>query len=427
MNYYETIAWLYSFEKFGIKLGLDRIKYICKELGDPQNSYKCIHVAGTNGKGSVCRFLQSILTTGGYKTGVYTSPHLQRFSERFIIDNKEISESDVVLLANKIKPIIDEMSKKDNTPTFFEIVTAIAFLYFKEKKVDYAVIEVGLGGRFDATNVIEPLLSIITNVTLEHQDILGHTIEDISYEKAGVIKNKIPVITAAKNSALNIIKQVANGKNAPIKIIYETSWKKNKGGVNWQEFLISGSLKEYNVKTTLLGEHQGENIALTIAAIEKLQMIGMYLTDETIIQGIEKAVNPGRMEIVGFEPLIILDGAHNVDGAHYLKKTLDDDFVYNKLIIVLGILSDKNVKEMLEIMAPIGDIIVATKSQNKRSTEPTKLIEMIQKLNLKNQIFVKNTVYEAVKYALSIAKKDDIICVTGSLFTVGEARDHLVK
>ncbi len=427
MNYYETITWLYSFEKFGIKLGLDRIKYICKELGEPQNNYKCIHVAGTNGKGSVCRFLQSILTIGGYKTGVYTSPHLQRFSERLIIDNKEISEPDVVLLANKIKPIIEQMSKKENTPTFFEIVTAMAFLYFKEKKVDYAVIEVGLGGRFDATNIIEPLLSIITNVTLEHQDILGHRLEDISYEKAGVIKNKIPVITAAKNSALNIIKQVANEKNAPIKIIDETSWKKNKGGVNWQEFLISGSLKEYNVKTTLLGEHQGENIALTIVAIEKLQMNGMYLTDEAIIQGIEKAVNPGRMEIVSFEPLIILDGAHNVAGAHYLKKTLGNDFVYNKLIIVLGILSDKNVKEMLEIIAPLGDIIVATKSQNKRATEPTKLREMIQKLNLKNQIFVKNTVYDAVEYALSIAKKDDIICITGSLFTVGEARDHLVK
>ncbi len=427
MNYDDTITWLYSFEKFGIKLGLDRIKFICKKLVNPQNSYKIIHVGGTNGKGSVCRFLQSILTTSGYKTGVYTSPHIQRFSERFIIDNKEISDSDVVLLVKKIKPIIDEMIKKENTPTFFEIVTAMALLYFKEKKVDFAVIEVGLGGRFDATNMVEPILSIITNVTLEHQDILGHKIQDIAFEKAGIIKNKISVITASKDTALEVIKKIAVEKDAPITIIDVMSWKKIKGGVDWQEFLISGSLKEYFVKTSLIGEHQGENIALTIEAIEKLQMRGVYITDEAITKGLEKTVNPGRMEIIGFEPLIILDGAHNIAGVSSLKQTLKNDFVYNKLILVLGIISDKNVKGMLEIIAPICDVIITTKSQNKRATEPIKLKEITEKLNFKNQVIVKNKVDEAVKYALSIAKKDDLICITGSLFTVGEARDYLVK
>jgi dihydrofolate synthase/folylpolyglutamate synthase len=427
MNYNETINWLYSFEKFGIKLGLERIKFLCKELGDPQNSYRIIHVGGTNGKGSVCRILQSILTTSGYKTGVYTSPHIQRFSERFIIDNKEISETEVVLLVEKIKPIVEKMIKKDNTPTFFEIITAIAFLYFKEKKVDFAVIEVGLGGRFDATNIVEPKLSVITNVTLDHQDILGRKIEDIAFEKAGIIKNKIPIITASEGSALEVIKKVADEKEAIITIIDGDCWKKTKGGVDWQEFLINGSLKEYNVKTSLLGKHQGENIALAIAVIEKLQMNGVYITDEAIFEGIEKAVNPGRMEIVGFEPLIILDGAHNIAGVYFLKKTLEDDFVYNKLIFVIGILSDKNVKEMLEILIPIGDVIITTKSQNKRATEPDKLKGIVKKLNFKNQVVTKNKVCEAIKYATSIAKKDDLICVTGSLFTIGEARDYFVK
>jgi dihydrofolate synthase/folylpolyglutamate synthase len=427
MNFDETITWLYSFEKFGIKLGLERIKFLCKELGDPQNSYRIIHVGGTNGKGSVCRILQSILTTSGYKTGVYTSPHIQRFSERFIIDNKEISETEVVLLVEKIKPIVEKMIKKDNTPTFFEIITAIAFLYFKEKKVDFAVIEVGLGGRFDATNIVEPKLSVITNVTLDHQDILGRKIEDIAFEKAGIIKNKIPIITASEGSALEVIKKVADEKEAIITIIDGDCWKKTKGGVDWQEFLINGSLKEYNVKTSLLGKHQGENIALAIAVIEKLQMNGVYITDEAIFEGIEKAVNPGRMEIVGFEPLIILDGAHNIAGVYFLKKTLEDDFVYNKLIFVIGILSDKNVKEMLEILIPIGDVIITTKSQNKRATEPDKLKEIVKKLNFKNQVVTKNKVCEAIKYATSIAKKDDLICVTGSLFTIGEARDYFVK
>ncbi|MCK5636678.1 MAG: bifunctional folylpolyglutamate synthase/dihydrofolate synthase, partial [Thermoplasmatales archaeon] len=197
MNYEETIEWLYSFEKFGIKLGLERITHICKKLGNPQKNYKVIHVGGTNGKGSVCRFLQSILTLNGYKVGVYTSPHLQRFTERFIIDNNEMLKGDVVKLIEKIKPIIDDMLKKENTPTFFEIVTAMAFLCFKDKNVDFAIVEVGLGGRFDATNIVEPIVSVITNVSLEHQDRLGDKIDDIAFEKAGIIKDNIPVITGA--------------------------------------------------------------------------------------------------------------------------------------------------------------------------------------------------------------------------------------
>lgn len=427
MNYDETISWLYSFDKFGIKLGLDRVKFLCDKLGNPQNSYKIIHVGGTNGKGSVCRFLQSILTTSGYKTGVYTSPHIQRFSERFIIDYKEISDSEVVLLVKKIKPIVDKMNENGDTPTFFEIATAMAFLYFKEKNVDFAVVEVGLGGRFDATNIIKPVISIITNVSLDHQDILGYKIEEIAFEKAGIIKNKIPIITAVKNSALEMIKKVANEKNAPITIIDNNSWKKTKSEVDWQEFLINGSLKEYNVKTTLLGVYQGENIALSIAAIEKLQMSGVYITDDAITEGIEKTVNPGRMEVLGFKPLIILDGAHNIAGISSLKNTLKNDFVFEKLILVIGILSDKNIKEMLEIITPFTDVIITTKSQNKRAAEPNKLKDILEKINFKKQIIVKEKVHDAVKHALSIAKKDDLVCVTGSLFTVGEARDYFLN
>ncbi|MDH7506871.1 MAG: folylpolyglutamate synthase/dihydrofolate synthase family protein [Candidatus Thermoplasmatota archaeon] len=427
MNYDETITWIYSFDKFGIKLGLDRIKILCDKIGNPQNGYKIIHVGGTNGKGSVCRFLQSILTTSGYKTGVYTSPHIQRFSERFIIDFKEISDSDVVILVKKIKPIVEEMIEKGDTPTFFEIVTAMAFLYFKEKNVDFAVVEVGLGGRFDATNIVKPMVSVITNVMLEHQDILGHKVEEIAFEKAGIIKNKIPVITAAKDSALEVIKKVADEKDAPVTIVDNNSWKKIKTNVDGQEFLINGCLKDYKVKTSLLGNHQGENIALSIVVIEKLQMDGIYITDEAITEGIEKTVNPGRMEVLGFKPLFILDGAHNIAGIASLKNSLENDFVYNKLILVMGILSDKNIKEMLEIIVPIADIVITTKSQNKRAAEPVKLKEMIEKLNFKNKVFVKEKVHGAVKHALSIAKKDDLICVTGSLFTVGEARDYLLN
>jgi len=423
MNYKETIDWLYSFEKFGIKLGLDRITHICKKLGDPQKKYKIIHVGGTNGKGSVCRLLQSVLTLNGYKVGVYLSPHLQRFSERFIIDNNEISNKDVVKLVEKIKPIIEEMTKKDNTPTFFEIVTAIAFQYFKDKKIDYAVIEVGLGGRYDATNIVDPLATVITNVSLEHQNILGKTIEELAYQKAGIIKDGVPLITAASNKALEVIQKVAKEKKSSLMVIDNNFWKKISGSVDWQEFLIKGSLKDYNLKTSLGGIFQGENIAVTIATIETLQMNGVYITDNSINDGIEKTTNPGRMEIAGFEPLILLDGAHNTAGINFLKTSLEKDFVYERLILVIGILSDKNIQEMLDIIIPIADVIIVTKSHNDRACSPTKLKEMI----CKKEVIVKDEIADAINYAKNIAKKNDLICITGSLFTVGEARDYLFK
>ena len=423
MNYKETINWLYSFEKFGIKLGLERIKYICKKLGDPQKKYKTIHVGGTNGKGSVCRLLQSVLTLNGYKVGVYLSPHLQRFSERFIIDKEEISNEDIVKLVEKIKPIIEEMTKKDNTPTFFEIVTAMAFQYFKDNKVDFAVIEVGLGGRYDATNIVDPIATVITNVSLEHQNILGKTVEEIAYQKAGIIKGGVPLITAASTKALEVIQKVAKEKKSPLIVIDNSFWKKNCGSVDWQEFQIKGFLKDYNVKTSLGGIFQGENIAVTLATIENLQMNGVYITDSSISEGIEKTTNPGRMEIAGFEPIILLDGAHNTSGISYLKTTLEKDFVYEKLILVIGILSDKNILEMLNIITPISDTIIVTKSHNDRACSPNKLKEMISK----KEVIVKEEIADAIDYAKKIAKKNYLICITGSLFTVGEARDYLFK
>jgi len=423
MNYKETIGWLYSFEKFGIKLGLERIAHICKKIGDPQKKFRVVHVGGTNGKGSVCRFLQSILTLNGYKVGVYTSPHLQRFSERFVIDDKEISEKEVVSLVEKVKPIIDEMVKDNNTPTFFEIVTAMAFQYFSDEHVDFAIVEVGLGGRFDATNIVNPIITIITNVSLEHQNVLGEKIEDIAFEKAGIIKENVPLITGTSGKSIDVVEKITKEKKSPLTLINDSSREKIGGGVDWQEFLIKGSLKEYNVKTSMVGKFQGENIALTLATIETLQMNGVYITDESIIDGIEKTMNPGRMEIVGFEPIILLDGAHNIAGMESLKKTIEADFVYEKLILVLGILSDKNIQEMLDIITPIADIIIVTKSHNKRAAKPSDLKKMI----CEKKVVVKNEISDAIDYARKVAKKQDLICITGSLFTVGEAKDYLQK
>ncbi|MEA3458005.1 MAG: folylpolyglutamate synthase/dihydrofolate synthase family protein [Candidatus Thermoplasmatota archaeon] len=426
MDCNETLNWLYDFQKFGINLGLKRIGYISKELGNPHKNYKVIHVGGTNGKGSVCRFLESILTSAGYKVGVYTSPHLQHISERIMIGNKRISDEKLVSLAHNVKPIINMMVKNNDPPTFFEIITAMAFQYFSDENVDFAVMEVGLGGRYDATNIVDPMVSIITNVSLDHQNILGKNVKDIASEKAGIIKNNVPIVTAAKEDSLKIIENVANDRNAPIYQVEDKKWKRlnhNQGG---QEFYINGSLKDYSVRTQMLGEHHGENIALTIAAIENLQMSGVYIIDTNILDGIEKTFNPGRMEIVGYNPVILLDGAHNKAGMESLGDSIKNDFEYDKLTLVLGILSDKDILSMLPTIVPLADIIITTKSNNNRACEPSDLKGMITKVDNKKKVVVKEKIKDAIDYAKSISKKKDLICITGSLFTVGEAKDYLV-
>jgi dihydrofolate synthase/folylpolyglutamate synthase len=419
MIYNQAIEWINSFEKFGIKLSLDRISYISKKLKNPHKDYPIIHVAGTNGKGSVCRFMQSILSAEGYKTGLYTSPHLQTFSERITINDKQITKKEIVDLVTKLKPIVQKMK---DPPTYFEIVTAMAFLYFSDEKVDYAIIEVGLGGRFDATNIVSPILTIITNVSLDHQDRLGKTIKKIAFEKAGIIKEKVPIITAAEKRALEVIKDISDKKDTQLLVIDKTNYRRISGSFDWQEYKIKGQLKQYSVITHLPGIFQGMNIALAINAIEQLQMNGVFISEKSINIGIENTKNPGRMEIVSTEPIILLDGAHNITGIKALEQTIKKDFVYDKLILIIGILADKNIKKMLKEIIPIADEIIVTQSKNKRAMDAEKLNDLIKN---KKSIF-KKEISEAIKYSKEIAKKNDLICITGSLFTVGEAKNHLI-
>lgn len=423
MNYKDAIDWISSFQKHGMKLGLERIRYICKKLGNPQDNYYIIHVGGTNGKGSVCKFIGSILTSAGYKVGIYTSPHLQRFSERFVINDQEISKSDIICLVEIIKPIVEEMIRKGENATYFEIVTAMVFQYFSSQKVDFALIEVGLGGRFDATNIVKPSLTIITNVSLEHQDVLGEDIGKITYEKAGIIKKNIPIITAAKDDAFQIIKEKSKKKNSDLILVDYDRWEK-KGK---QDYIIHGLLKDYNVKSKMMGEFQGDNIALSIIAIEKLQMKGVFITDDNIREGIINTENPGRIDVISTYPSIILDGAHNISAMEALKNTIENDFEFDKLILIIGILKDKNIDEMLEIIIPITDVVITTKSDNMRAIDPSTLKEKIKKVDPGKNLFSFNEIEKAIDYANNLVKKDDIILITGSLFTVGNARDYLIK
>ena len=426
MNFEESIDWLYSFKQYGSKLGLERISLLMKLLKNPQNNIKIVHVTGTNGKGSVCKYLGSILQKAGYKVGIYISPHLERFSERIVVDDREISDEEVIMLVEKIKPVVDDMISDSNTPTFFEIVTAMAFLFFSDSYVDFAVVEVGLGGRFDATNVVIPVVSVITNISLEHTARLGEDVKSIAFEKAGIIKNNVPVVTAVKDDAKGVVEKTAEEKNAQVICIDKNSWKRLSHTIQYQEFLVYGILNEYTVKTSMLGKYQGENIALAVNAAEQLQMNGTYLTDNNIIDGISTAFNPGRMEIISEEPTILLDGAHNPAGMQMLKKTLNEDFEYKKLILVVGILKDKDLQRMLTTIS-VSDVVIVTKSKNTRACEPTTLKDRIKEIGYTKDLFVEKSLPKAINHAKLMADKKDVICISGSLFTVGEARSYFAK
>jgi len=408
-------AWLHNLEKFGMKLGLERISLLLDALGNPHCSFTSVHIAGTNGKGTVSHLIGNMLQAEGYKTGVYTSPHLQEFSERIMINNVPISNRDVTRYAKIVK---SAMEMHNISATFFEVVTAVALLYFHHHKVMFAVIETGLGGRLDATNIINPVLSIITNVTREHSDVLGDTIEKIAGEKAGVIK-QVPVITAAVEPALSVIKKIVQKKDTSLIVIGEdVTWRP----VEPYHFSITAR-NTYSVRTSMMGEYQGENIALAIAAGECLN-----LSKRSILEGIHKTRLPGRLEIIGNNPLILLDGAHNPAAMEQLKKTLLSYLHFHRLVLVLGILKDKDISSMICHLAVIGDYFILTESSNPRACPVDQLMDIAQKIISPRKVIIpEKNISKALEKALGIATKNDLICITGSLFTVGEARSYFAN
>ncbi len=416
------IEWLQQFKPYGIKLGLDRIKYIVDKLGNPERRYRNIHVAGTNGKGTVCRLLSNILLEDGYHVGLYTSPHLYDIRERFIVDNKIIEEEKLLEVISIVKPVVDKLIQKKIYPTYFEVTTAIAFQYFSMEDVDIAVIEVGMGGRFDATNIMTPMVSIITNISLDHQQFLGETIEEIAFEKAGVIKNGIPVITAADKKALKIIEKTVIEKNSPLRYIKKDYIRRISKNIDRQIFHIELE-RDYTIETSLLGSQQGENIAIVLAAIEELRKQGLKISDESIKNGIKKTNTPGRMELISRKPLILLDGAHNIAGIKVLKENLMD-FNYDRLILVFGVLKDKNYSDMIDIISENADIIILTQPDTSRASPVNSIIKLIDETK---KVYVTTKVRDAVDQALKVVGKKDMICITGSLYTVGEAREILMR
>ena len=424
MNYQEALSYINDKDKFGSRLGLSSIGSLLEILGNPQIGLKYLHVAGTNGKGSTSSYLANILQTAGYKVGLYTSPFLERFNERIQINGVDISDESLGRITALVKDAADSMVEQGlEHPTTFEILTAIAFIYYQEEATDYVVLEVGLGGRFDSTNIIDSsLVSIITTLDYDHIVELGDTLGKIAYQKAGIIKENGLVVSypQAEEAAL-VIKEVSAEKNAELFFSPNNTIKIKEEN----EF---GSIFDYNfdnhklddLKISMIGEYQIYNASLAVTALLVLRDKGLLkITDEEIRNGLSKTKWKGRLEVLKRNPTFLIDGAHNVQGINQLAKGLEL-FDYDKLILGIGILKDKDVDHMIAKLAPMADIIVVTEVKMPRKLEAEKLAIEIKKYN--DNVYVEKEVKDAINKAIELASEKDIIVFGGSLYLIGEVR-----
>ena len=413
--YTECLDSMFSMRRFGIILGLSTISNILEGLGNPQNTFSAIHIAGTNGKGSIASTLATILQQAGYRVGLYTSPHLIRFNERICVNGQPISDDAVVTSWEAVKSV----HHGDREPTFFEFSTAMAFFEFGRQGVDYAVIETGMGGRMDATNVVSPVVSIITNISLEHKTYLGDTIAAITGEKAGIIKPGIPVVTGvSQKSAREVIEQAAAEQSAPVYMKGRDFRVRRNGDDRFSYWGIDHRWP--GMRTGLVGSHQVDNAALTLAACEVLMRSGIEVTRANIQAGLILNHWPGRLEVVSEKPFMILDGAHNLMAARRLSRYLQDTLAGRHITMVAGILDDKPYEAILkDLVAPCERLII-TRAKIDRSL-PAKTLEAAAR-PLISDIEIVDDVGDAVRHAIATSKPDDAICIAGSLYVVGEAK-----
>lgn len=419
----KILNYLYNLNP-GTKFGLETTRQMLHCLNRPEKKFKSIHIAGTNGKGSTAAFIAQILQEAGYKVGLYTSPHLIRFNERIKINNEEITDEELIKLTKEIKELIEKQGLK---PTFFEFTTVLAFLCFARQKVDFAVIEAGMGGRLDATNVIHPELSIITNISFDHQPHLGNTLEKIAREKAAIVKEKNWLITGEKKkSLLKIFHQECRKKKAKMLQVNKLIRAKIISSNLQEQLFRTKGIINSTFRIKLLGEHQADNALLAIIAAKQL---GISLKDTK--KGLEEARWPGRLEIIRQKPLVIVDGAHNVAGMKTLRKflyKLPDKLPYKlshklprklarRKILILGIAKDKEIPKMISLIVPLADEVILTQGNFKPAPLPL-LEKEARKYTQKIKKYPK--VKEAIKWAGKKAKKDDLIVVTGSLYMVGD-------
>lgn len=413
LNYNEAIRFLESLPHKKVKPGLKRMEFLLKELGNPHQLLKTVHVGGTNGKGSVTQMLSSIFKTAGFKTGTYTSPHLISYQERIKINDEWITKEEFASLVSKLVPIIEKM---EEVPSTFEALTAMAFLYFHDQKVDLAVIEVGLAARFDATNVLKPLLCIITNVERDHLDLMGPGLEEIAWEEAGIVKEKTPLVSGEhKKRPLKVIVEECSLKGAKL---FKADVKVKRKSINWeyQELEVGGLGK---VKLKLLGEYQADNLAVVVKALEVLKREwNISIDDEAAVKGLEIARWPGRFEVINKKPYIIVDGAHNPHGCRALRRTIRMLSGGMRRWLLFGVLADKEVELMCRILFPEFDEIILTEPKSFRACKVEFLEKLAERMGV--EAHKAASVKEGFDWAVERIGRDDFICVAGSLYLVGE-------
>ncbi|OSB15508.1 bifunctional folylpolyglutamate synthase/dihydrofolate synthase [Clostridium sporogenes] len=429
MDYKEAREYIQSKAKFGSNLGLERTEKLLELLENPHKRLRCIHIAGTNGKGSTTAMISAVLKESGYKVGMYTSPYIEEFEERIQINNYNIPKDDLSHIITKVANVVEKVENMGyGNPTEFEIITVAMFYYFCLKKVDFAVIEVGLGGRLDSTNVLEPILSIITSISYDHMNILGETLEKIAYEKAGIIKKAPVIIYPQKKESEKIIEKVCKEKKSElIKVednLINVKREIIQKNIGQQSFKLKTKEDTYNICLSLLGEHQIKNCIVVILAIEKLIKLGIKIEKIYIISALKKVKWPARLEIVNKNPLTVIDGAHNMEGIEGLKNNVNKYFKYNKLILILGILKDKQVEDMIKTLVPLADRVLTVTPHNDRGESSKELMYIALKYN--NNCEYLEDYKECYNKGKSYYEEGDMILICGSLYMVGDMR-KLIK
>lgn len=431
MNYDEALHFLANLTKFGINLGLKRIRYLLSLMGNPHFALRVIHIGGTNGKGSTAMMVARILETAGYRVGLFTSPHLHSYTERYLINRIPITEDRFAALMTKLRPLLEQMVQEGREhPTEFEVCTALAFLYFCEEKVDFLVLEVGLGGAIDSTNVIPySLVSVITNVAFDHMEYLGTTLAEIARVKSGIVKKQGYVVTAASEpEALQVIERKCEEEGALLlRVGQDLRWEVKKATPEGTCFSLDSPWGSYpDLSISLAGKYQVINAATALGVIEVLrQAYSVKITPDQIKDGFARIYWPARLELLATNPPVLVDVTHNYDGARALRLALTEIYGYRKLVLVLGMLGDKEREKVVRELAPLATTVIITKPNNPRAGDWGELAGEAR--GYTQRVWVIENIVEAVEVALGEAGSGDLICITGSFYMVAEARAYLLS
>lgn len=431
MNYQESLDYILGFtdyEKLPSVLyspanyDLRRMEGLLEGMGNPQRQARTVHIAGTKGKGSTAAMIASVLTASGLSTGLFTSPHLHTMRERIAVDGRPISREELARMVARYRPVIDALnhSAPYGSLTTFEVLVALAFAYFREKGVTFQVMEAGMGGRLDATNVIHPQVSIITPISLDHVEVLGPTLEKIAREKSGIIKEGSPVVIAPQPpEAARVLARVCREKGANlIRVGKDITWEKGSSDLKGQSFRVRGRNESYSLSIPLLGDHQLENAATAVAGLEVLVEQGFQVTPEGLSEGMARVSWPGRLQILQAQPTLVVDGAHNDASARRLRESLAQYFRWERLVLVLGSSIDKDIHAIVEELAPLHPVAIATSSRHPRAMPSAQVAAEFQGQGI--EVEIVDTVPDAVTRALAMAGSSDLVVATGSLFIAAE-------